>query len=370
MIERVVSYLLIVIANLVVQLALQSPGFAFAAAVSVTPELVLYANDSFVAPRSLGALIIPIFEKKLGCRVRALASGDGAQLLTRIELDAQRGKSTAQLVVGIDERSWEKAKQWVEPWGDWTPAGYQNLVETSLTLGRGFLPYDYGVFALMMDRQLMAELKLQVPTEGLLSFQELLAPQWRRNIILEDPRTSGPGLAFFLFSLQALKTKREGQEDAWVFWEKFRGQWLTLTPGWSAAYGLFLKKEAPLVWSYITSQAYHQEMADSGKPLRYQAVLFREGQPFQIEGAALMKSGSHSKESKILARKFLEFLISPEVQKMVPKHAWMMPVLKGVELPESYRNLPRPLKLVQTQTDPTEMTKLLSRWKDIVGRSF
>jgi thiamine transport system substrate-binding protein len=155
---------------------------------------------------------------------------------------------------------------------------------------------------------------------------------------------------------------------------------LTLTPGWNAAYGLFLKKEAPFVWSYLTSQAYHSEMAreiaretdgKTGKPLpRYQAVLFKEGQPFQVEGAALIKGDAHSKESQILARKFLEFLISPEVQKMVPKKAWMMPVLKGIEVPDSFRDLPLPLRLVQTQTDPTEMTKLLSRWKEIVGRSF
>ena len=356
-----------------------------------TPELVVYAYDSFLAPGGLGAQIIPLFEKKFDCHVRALASGDATQLLTRLELDAKRGKPTAHVVVGVDQQLWERVKKWVEPWGSWTPLGYEDRVEPSLKRERGFLPYDYGVFALMMDRLQMEELKIPYPPGGVMSIRELLDPKWKRNIILEDPRTSTPGLAFLLYSAQVL------QGDTWTFWEKFRGQWLTLTPGWGAAYGLFLKKEAPFVWSYTTSQAYHREMAkegerQAGKPPRYQAILFKEGQPYQIEGAVLIKGAFETgkspqliepgpqgrgfprlDDSRKLAQKFLEYLISPEVQKMVPKKAWMMPVLlnlKNTEVPVSFRDLPRPLKWVETQTDIMEMTKLLSRWKETVGRSF
>jgi thiamine transport system substrate-binding protein len=344
---------------------------------SARPELVVYAYDSFVAPGGLGAQIIPLFEEKYKCRVRTLNSGDGAQLLTRLELDAKRGKPTAQIVVGIDQQIWKSVQQWVEPWGDWTPVGYQNLIKIADTPGRGFLPYDYGVFALMMDRLQMEDLKIQIPPSRVLSIQELLSPRWKRNIILEDPRTSTPGLAFLIYSARVL------ENEVWGFWEKFRGQWLTLTPGWNAAYGLFLNKEAPLVWSYMTSQAYHQEKQESGEKgetavkrkeiglnSRYQAILFQEGQPYQVEGVALVKGAFQTQESRLLARKFLEFLISIEVQKMIPKKTWMMPVLRGVELPESFRDLPRPKKWIGTQIDPTEMKKLLSRWKEIVGRSF
>src|SRR5206468_2130798 len=113
---------------------------------------------------------------------------------------------------------------------------------------------------------------------------ELSAPAWKRKLILEDPRTSTPGLDFVLYARAALG------ERAREFWRGLRGQWLTLAPGWDAAYGLFLKEEAPLVWSYTTSQAYHEEHGDAaGENRRYSAILFEEGQPIQVEGAALVK---------------------------------------------------------------------------------
>jgi thiamine transport system substrate-binding protein len=215
MIKRVYYFIL---AFLIIQVSNPGSTSALVSTVSTPPELVLYAYDSFLAPGGLGAQIIPLFEKKFECRVRALASGDGTQLLTRLELDVKRRKPTAQVVVGIDQQVWDRAKQWVEPWGSWTPLGYRDLIETSVTLGKGFLPYDYGVFALIMDRLQLVELNIQIPPGGVLSIQELLDPKWKRNIILEDPRTSTPGLAFLLYSTQIL----EG--NAWPFWEKFRGQ--------------------------------------------------------------------------------------------------------------------------------------------------
>jgi thiamine transport system substrate-binding protein len=336
---------------------------------SSTPELVIYAYDSFLAPGGLGPKIIPLFEKKWSCRVKALASGDGTQLLARIKLDQERGKPTAHVVVGIDQQNWPLLQPWTESWGDWVPLGGKNLIHLDSIPKSGFLPYDYGVFSLMMDLSQLDALKIPVPEGGKISFQELLDSRWKRNILLEDPRTSTPGMAFLLYSVRLLSSSLASQDqnaEVWKFWDGFRGQWLTLTPGWSAAYSLFLKKEAPLVWTYLTSQAYHIEKAQP----RYQALLFKEGQPFQVEGAALVRgSMTESPETRALARKFLEFLISAEVQALIPQSAWMMPVLKGTPLPMSFRSLPQPTGLVGTQTDSALMTKLLSRWREIVGRS-
>ena len=64
---------------------------------SKLPELVLYTYDSFLAQRGLGPEVLPLFEAQCGCRVRALSSGDGGQLLTRLQLDAER-KSFWELI--------------------------------------------------------------------------------------------------------------------------------------------------------------------------------------------------------------------------------------------------------------------------------
>jgi thiamine transport system substrate-binding protein len=322
-------------------------------------ELVIYTYDSFVAQGGLGPEIFPLFEKKCGCRVRAIPSGDGGQLLSRLQLDAERGKPGAQIVLGIDQELWVRAKPWLESWKGWIPRGLGDLLSET-QVEEGFLPFDYGVLAFMADRQALKELGLEPPS----SLSDLLKPEWKRQVLLQDPRTSTPGLLFLLYSNEMIPN----------FWKKFRGQWLTLAQGWSQAYGLFLKKEAPLVWSYTTSQAYHDEKGGNrigdSRARRYEAILFREGQPLQIEGAALVAGANPSSDSIGLARSFLEFLISPEVQTKIPLKNWMFPALKpGVKnfkLPPSFEALPRPRKVIRFHQGADAVKEALSQWRAIV----
>lgn len=313
-------------------------------------ELVIYTYDSMVAKGGLGPEIFPLFEKKCGCRIRAVAAGDGGQLLNRIQLDAQRGKPVAQVVLGIDQQLWDRARPFVESWpGDWTPKGYKEL-EPQLTVERGFLPYDYGVLAFMADQQALDKLGLPAPR----SIRDLLKPEWKRRFILQDPRTSTPGVAFLLYANQVWG---EG------YWKNLKSQWLAILPGWDQAYGLFLQGEAPLVWSYTTSQAYHEENGDTAGPKRrYRAVVFEEGNPVQIEGAAIVKGTAADPARLKLSRDFLEFLLSAEAQDRIPRTNWMFPVKSG-KLPASFTNLPRPAKIVSFKMKANEITEALSRWK-------
>jgi len=320
-------------------------------------ELVIYANDSFNAQGGIGPVILPLFEKKCGCRVRVLSSGNSVQLLNRLAVDAKRKKPTAHLVVGLDQNLWEQIQDYVESWGSWVPSGYRDL-DRSFTIGKNFLPYDYGILAFIADRQLMKEMKLRdLPV----TLSDLLKPEWKRNILIEDPRTSTPGLMMLLYSQNIYDT------EVWKFWKQFKSQWLTMTPGWSAAYRLFLKKEAPLVWSYVSSQAYHEENGDTGPHPRYQAVLFKEGQPYQVEGAAWIKGAAQTSEEKRWVREFLEFLLSPEVQALIPKTLWMMPVRKGTPLPPSFKKLPQPTRLIPVSMKTQEIRDTLSQWNQAIG---
>jgi thiamine transport system substrate-binding protein len=201
----------------------------------------------------------------------------------------------------------------------------------------------------------MEEKKLPIPH----SLQDLLKPEWKRNVILEDPRTSTPGLSFLLFTQAILG---DGQQS---FWRKFRSQWLTLAPGWDQAYQLFLKKEAPLVWSYLTSQAYQDEHSlDRGSsPRRYEALLFQEGQPVQIEGAAWIRGALKTPRDKEMAKQFFSFLLSPEAQGLIPKKNWMLPIRSDVVLPPSFKNLPVPTRLISITAKSSEIQQALTRWQ-------
>ncbi len=321
---------------------------------------MVYTYDSLAAPGGLGAAVVPKFEKRCGCRVRLVASGDAGQLLARLGLDHERHKPVAQVVWGIDQQLWTQARRFGEPWGTWKPARLER-VRPELRVGapgEGFLPFDYGVLALMADTVQLKQLGIARPA----ALRDLLKPEFRRRLLLEDPRTSSPGLGFLLFTRQVLGAG----EKSWNFWRELKGHWLAMPAGWDQAYGAFLKGEAPLVWSYLSSQAYHREK-DAASGDRYQAVLFAEGQPVQVEGAILVRASLDARpELRPLARQFLEYLLSDEVQAEVALKNWMHPVISGTALPASFRSLPKPARLLRLETGSARAAQDLDDWFRVI----
>jgi thiamine transport system substrate-binding protein len=309
------------------------------------PELTISTYDTLIAKDGFLALAIPQFESKCGCKVKVTSSGDAGQILTRLQLDAERGIHSTDVLLGLDPFLEAQARPFIEPWNQWKPTAWKELrSELTKYIPANFLPFDYGYLAFIQDTQQMAKLKLKAPE----SLGELLSSGLKRDLILEDPRTSTPGLIFLLYT-----------ESVPGYWRKLSGQWLTLAPGWDQAYALFLQGEAPLVWSYTTSEAYHEEHGGKG---RYKAVLFKEGQPLQIEGAAIARGSTHRE----LAQRFLEFLLTPDVQMTVAHTNWMYPVIGSVKLPPSFAAIPRPHKIATLSFDPAEVKSSLKRWNESV----
>jgi thiamine transport system substrate-binding protein len=148
-----------------------------------------------------------------------------------------------------------------------------------------------------------------------------------------DPRTSSPGLGFFVWT-------KAVYGDNWPdYWRRLGPSILTIADGWSSAYGLYTRGEAPLALSYTTSPGYHLEYENTE---RYRAAIFAEGHPIQIEVAGLLAAA----KNKANAKKFLDFMLSDSFQTVAPHVNWMYPVTP-VPLPESYRVNPksdRPLR--------------------------
>ncbi len=334
-------------------------GLLFSTAAYSEPTLVIYADEQLLGRGSLGAAIFPTFEKKYRCKIKPVGFSDYGQFLSRLEFEQAKSNQTktparAHLLMGFDQSVWSRLKFYTESWGDdWIPEGYQQL-RSETKIERDFLPFSYGILSFMVDLEQVKDKRL---TEQLLSanlsVNDLLRPEWRRKVLLEDPRTSSVGLEFLLF------TRSVFGDEVWKFWERFKSQWLTLTPEWEGAYRMFLHQEAPLVWSYVSSQAFH---AKAGQQDRYRAVLFKEGQPYQVFGAALGGLSKRTKEETELSRRFLEFLISEEVQLLVPETFWILPARKNTSLPASFRDLPKPNRLTLSVPKPGEAKDLIHQW--------
>ena len=117
-------------------------------------ELGVYTYDSIVAKGGLGAVIFPQFEKRTGCKVRVIASGDAIQNLSRVEIDLKRGKPSADVILGVDALNWERARNLSDP--DYRlpaplTADLDPRISKTVSDLPGFVPYDFGALAFMFD---------------------------------------------------------------------------------------------------------------------------------------------------------------------------------------------------------------------------
>src|SRR5690606_32566278 len=153
-------------------------------------------------------------------------------------------------------------------------------------------------FAVVYDTE-----KLKNPPTSL---KELVEGDPAQKIAIQDPRTSTPGLGLLLW------VRSVYGDEAPEAWAKLKDRVLTVTPGWSEAYGLFTKGEVPMVLSYTTSPAYHM-IAE--KTDRYQAAAFSEGHYLQIEVAGVTTNGAKNP----LSQKFMAFMTGPKFQDAIPE---------------------------------------------------
>lgn len=282
------------------------------------PELVIYTYESFAAEWGPGPAVAAAFEESCGCTVRFVGAGDGAALLGRLRLEGAR--SEADVVLGLDTNLTAEAAAT----GLFAPHAVE-VPELDLPVEWEdpiFLPYDWGYFAFVYDGARL--------TEPPASFEDLIASDL--SVVIQDPRSSTPGLGLLMW------VKTAYGERAPDIWEGLRERILTVTPGWSEAYGLFLNGEVDMALAYTTSPAYHLiAEEDAGK----RAAIFEEGHYLQIEVAGMTAASDQAE----LAREFLSFMLTDAFQAAIPTTNWMYPAHtpKG-GLPEGFKPLAVPEK--------------------------
>ena len=310
-------------------------------AAAQTPELTVYTYDSFVSDWGPGPQIETAFEEVCGCDLRFVGAGDGAALLSRVRLEG--AGTEADVVLGLDTNLTHAARE--------TGLFAEHGIEAGFDLPVAwddphFLPYDWGFFAFVHEAGLDAP--------G--SFRELAESDL--DILIQDPRSSTPGLGLLMW------VKAAYGDEAGAIWEGLSDNVVTVTPGWSEAYGLFLDGEADMVLSYTTSPAYHLIAEDDPSKA---AAPFEEGHYMQVEVAGML-AGTDQPD---LARQFLEFMTGPAFQSVIPTTNWMYPaVIPPGGLPEGFETLIEPAEALLLP--PAEAAALrgpaLEEWRAALAR--
>lgn len=285
-------------------------SLCFSAGSLAAASLNVYTYSSFTSEWGPGPQLKEAFEARCNCQLHYISTDDGVSLLNRLRLEGTNTR--ADVILGLDDGLIEEARALglVQPHG--LPLAGLNLEPALNWQDAEFLPFDYGYFAFIYNRE---------KTQPVASLAALLASDAR--VIYQDPRTSTPGQGLLIWM------KAVYGDQAATAWQQLARRTVTVTKGWSEAYSLFLQGEADYVLSYTTSPAYHL-LAEQDS--RYQAALFSEGHPMQVEVVAISR---HARQDE-LARAFLTFLLSEEAQQIIPVTNWMLPARAGVTLPDGF----------------------------------
>jgi len=307
--------------------------------------LTIYTYDAFAASWGPAPKIKEAFEREHDCELKFVGLSSSIGALRKIQLEGKNTK--ADILLGLDTSIAQTANRT----GLFTT---HDLNTTKLDLpiayfDENFVPFDYSYFAFVYDKN-----KLKDPP---LSFEELAAMPEDFKIVIQDPRSSTAGLGLLLWVKEVYK------EKAGSYWKKLSPHILTITKGWSEAYGLFLRGEADMVLSYTTSPAYH---IIEEKKTNYKTAHFREGHYGQIEVAAVLKSSKH----KELAKKFLAFMHTQTFADIIPTANWAYPVIKGTKLHEAFDTLHRPEKmmLMSGKTVETQRKAIVNEWLEAIQK--
>ncbi|MGB0844157.1 MAG: thiamine ABC transporter substrate binding subunit [Alphaproteobacteria bacterium] len=293
---------------------------AFASAAQAKETLTVYTYDAFAAEWGPGPAVKTAFEAECDCTLDFVALDSSVGILSRLKLEG--ASSPADVVLGLDTNLTVEAKKTglltkhkadvskvKLPTGPWTD-------ET-------FVPFDYGYFAFVYNSETVSD----VPS----SLNELVNADPKLKIVLQDPRSSTPGLGFLLWM------KSVYGDDAPAAWDKLEDKVVTTTKSWSDAYfNFFLAGEADMVLSYTTSPAYHLIAENDPK---FKAASFTEGHYMQVEVAAALKSS----DTPELAQQFMQFILEDGFQVAIPTGNWMYPVT-DVKQPDGFETLITPAK--------------------------
>lgn len=282
-------------------------------AMAETPVLQVMTYDSFVTEWGPGPAIEAAFEAECACDLQFVGTGDGAALLARLQLEGPR--TDADIVLGLDTNLTAAARET----GLFAPHGVSADLDLPIAWDDAeFLPFDWGYLAFVANADATPVTSLQALADSDV------------KIVIQDPRSSTPGLGLLMW------VKAAYGDEAPALWDALSDNVITVTPGWSEAYGMLLDGEADAVLSYTTSPAYHLIAEEDASKV---AWAFDEGHYMQVEVAGKV-AGTDQPE---LADQFMAFMVSEGFQSVIPTTNWMYPaVTPAGGLPEGFETLVTP----------------------------
>ncbi len=285
--------------------------------------LTVMTHDSFSASEA----VITAFEQANNVKVTFLKSGDAGEALNKAIL--AKDAPLADVLYGVDNTFLSRAlkagiyEAYASPLLVNIPAEFQ------LDPQHRALPVDYGDVCINYDKAYFADHSLAVPG----SLEDLAKPEYKDLLVVENPATSSPGLAFLLATV-----KHFGVDGYLTYWRSLRANGVAVVDGWETAYYTNFSASSghgpqPMVVSYASSPAAEVVYAETPLTESPTASILAPDTCFrQIEFVGIL----HGTKNRALAEKFVDFMLGVQFQEDMPLQMFMYPVNPGASLPEAF----------------------------------
>jgi thiamine transport system substrate-binding protein len=319
--------------------------------------LTLLTYDAFTEPDALAQ-----FTKDTGIAVKVAKSGDAGTLVNKAILTA--GRPEGDVLWGVDNTLLSRAVDGKI----FTPYQSSQLGElapdaVSLVPGHEVTPVDTGDVCLNVDKGWFADKGLRPPQ----SFEDLIDPAYKGLLVVQNPASSSPGLAFLLATVAHF-----GDPGYEQFWSKLRANGVKVDEDWDTAYYSSFtagggQGDRPIVVSYASSPPATIYYADEPKPTTPTTASVESTCFHQVEFAGILRGTAHEAE----ARRLVDFLVGPDFQAELPLSNFVYPVREGVALPQLFTDFAPPVAhplTLSPQDIALHRNEWITRWTQAVLR--
>lgn len=303
------------------------------AAPASTPVLRVMVHDSF----SLSEPVVKAFEDENQVKLEFIKAGDAGSALNRAILT--KNAPQADVFYGVDNSFLSRAiREGIFESYD-SPLLSAIPDEFEMDPSHNALPVDYGDVCINYDRAYFAGKNLPLPEK----LEDLTDPQYKGLLVVENPATSSPGLAFLLMTIKAF-----GEDHYLDYWKSLVANGTVIANDWEAAYYTHFsassgKGAQPMVLSYSSSPAAEVVFAETPLDESPTASILADGMCYrQVEFVGILKGTAQ----RALAEKFVDAMLSKSVQEDIPLQMFVYPVNTEATLPEAF------VKYAQTAQNP------------------
>jgi thiamine transport system substrate-binding protein len=308
-----------------------------------TATVRLLTHSSFLVSDA----VVEEFTATTGFELEIIQGEDAGSVLNQAILTA--GNPVADVLFGVDTTFLSRA---IDA-GLFTPhrSPAADGLLPGFDAGPLVTPIDFGDVCINYDR---AAFDGTGPPETL---DDLLDPAYRDMLVVENPATSSPGLAFLLATVA--RYGDEGPDDWRAFWAALRENGVAVAPGWEEAYyGRFSATggDRPMVVSYASSPPAAVIFSETPLDEAPTAVL-ADGCFRQVEYAGILRGAENADGAAAL----IDFMLTPTFQEDMPLNMFVFPAVADAELPPEFVEFTVVPEDPET-LDPAVITANRERW--------